>query len=92
MLVIYPGQIVVSLAGRDKDKYFVVLDVIDNSYCHISDGNIRKTDKPKKKKIKHLRFTGEELSVVKVKLESKETVTNSLIKNELRKILNNQRC
>lgn len=91
-MVIYPGQIVISLAGRDKNKYFVVLDVIDNSYCHISDGRTRKVDSPKKKKIKHLRFTGHSLSDVSDKIKTGQTVTNSMIRKELKKELNNQGC
>ena len=37
---IYPGLIVKAIAGRDKDKYFVVLSVKDESFCYIADGKI----------------------------------------------------
>ena len=53
---IYPGRIVVSTAGRDKDRYFVVLSV-ENNFCYVADGKVRKVDMPKKKKMKHLRVT-----------------------------------
>lgn len=91
-MVIYPGQIVISLAGRDKNKYFVVLDVIDNIFCHISDGRTRKMDAPKKKKIKHLRLTEHSLLDVKRKIETGQTVTNSMIRRELKTFLDNQGC
>lgn len=48
------GQIVHSRAGRDKDKYFIVIGIIDNNYVLIADGDLRKYKNPKKKKIKHL--------------------------------------
>ena len=91
-MVIYPGQIAISLAGRDKNKYFVVLDVVDNIFCHISDGRTRKVDAPKKKKIKHLRLTEHSLLNVKRKIEAGEPVTNSIIKRELKTFLDNQGC
>lgn len=48
------GQIVHSKAGRDKDKYFIVVGIIDDNYVLIADGDLRKFKNPKKKKIKHL--------------------------------------
>jgi ribosomal protein L14E/L6E/L27E len=48
------GQVVKSRAGRDKGNIFLVVDIVDDEYVLISDGDIRKLDNPKKKKIKHL--------------------------------------
>lgn len=56
---IVPGAIVRSKAGRDKFRFFVVIDVVDNDYVTIADGDLRKIDSPKKKKIKHLSFTND---------------------------------
>ena len=53
------GAIVRSKAGRDKFRYFVVIEVIDESYCLIADGDLRKIETPKKKKISHLAFTND---------------------------------
>lgn len=50
------GQIVHSKAGRDKDKYFIVVGIIDEDYVLVADGKLRKINSPKKKKIKHLVF------------------------------------
>lgn len=49
------GQFVLSIAGRDVNRIFVVLDVIDENYVMIADGMLRSINKPKKKKLKHLR-------------------------------------
>lgn len=82
---IYPGKVVISTAGRDKDRYFVVLSVEDN-FCYISDGKIRKVDMPKKKKIKHLRVTEFFLENIANKLTEEQTVTNSMIRRAIAEI------
>ncbi len=51
------GDIVKSMAGHDKDKFFVVLSS-DGIFAHIANGKLRKADKPKIKKLKHLENTG----------------------------------
>ncbi|HYF84667.1 MAG TPA: RNA-binding protein [Clostridia bacterium] len=80
------GQIVISTAGRDKDDKFVVLCIIDDQYVYISDGDIRKLEKPKKKKIKHLKILNYVAEDVKGKLESKEKLNNSEIRKLLKSI------
>ena len=48
------GQVVMSKAGRDKGRIFLILDIIDPGYVSIVDGISRKLANPKRKKIKHL--------------------------------------
>ena len=48
------GSVVLSIAGRDKGKHFVILDIVDEQYALIADGDMRKVACPKRKKIKHL--------------------------------------
>lgn len=50
------GSVVRSKAGRDKGNLFLVVDVRDG-YAYVADGKLRKTEKPKKKKLKHLQGT-----------------------------------
>lgn len=50
------GSVVRAIAGRDKDSFFVVTDS-GNGYCLIADGRSRKLASPKRKNIRHLRFT-----------------------------------
>lgn len=47
------GDLVISIAGRDKGERFLVVEVSDG-YANIVNGKTRKVDKPKRKKIKHL--------------------------------------
>ena len=77
------GNIVLSKAGRDKGKYFVVLDVIDTQYVEIADGDLRKVDNPKKKKCKHLENTGKTSERVCQKLAEGIRVTNPELHREL---------
>lgn len=84
---IYPGRIVVSTAGRDKDRFFIVLSRVGENYCFIADGDVRKVDVPKKKKLKHLRVTDFSLTSVQEKLETNQTVTNAMLRKELKLFL-----
>ena len=48
------GDIVLALAGRDRERFFVVVGVLDENYVYIADGKSRRSDFPKKKKIRHI--------------------------------------
>ncbi|SMC28686.1 hypothetical protein SAMN02745134_03615 [Clostridium acidisoli DSM 12555] len=82
----YLGVVVYSKAGRDTDRKFVVLDIINDEYVYISDGDLRKVEKPKRKKIKHLFFT----NIVFNDMISKRTVSNSEIRKFLQSLGTNK--
>ena len=82
------GDIVYSKAGRDKDKIFIVLEVLDNEYVLIADGILRGVQKPKKKKIKHLKKTNIKAELVKRKFAKREEVTNTDLKRLLAELEN----
>ncbi len=48
------GDIVTSIAGRDTDVNFLVIDV-DADYIFVVDGRTRKINSPKRKNSKHLK-------------------------------------
>ncbi len=48
------GDVVLSRAGRDSGRAFVVLEAIDENYVLIVDGRLRTLERPKKKKRMHL--------------------------------------
>ena len=50
------GTVVKALKGRDKDKYFCVVETKED-FAFICDGKTRKLENPKLKKIKHLKIT-----------------------------------
>ena len=50
------GSIVRSIAGHDKGDLQLVVSLGDG-YAYVADGKLRKIEKPKKKKLKHLQGT-----------------------------------
>ncbi len=54
MVELQPGQLVRSLAGRDKGKHYLVLRELDHKYVLLVDGRSRSVDWPKKKNKVHL--------------------------------------
>ncbi len=73
---------VISLAGRDKGQYFLVIDRMEE-YVLLADGKGRKLEKPKKKKLKHIRIAGKSDSRAAQKLRSGEKLLNSEIRKAL---------
>lgn len=82
------GEIVNSKAGRDIERSFVIVSIIDESYVLISDGDLRKIEKPKKKKLKHLELTGMVIDSLNKKLVNGLKVTNAEIRRALKIYLN----
>lgn len=50
------GMIVRSAAGHDKGN-FLVITAVEGDFAFIADGKERKLQKPKKKRLKHLKLT-----------------------------------
>ncbi len=67
-----PGQLVRSLAGRDKGKHYLVLRELDSIYVLVVDGRNRPLARPKKKNKIHLQHyerradLGESLDIEKL--------------------------
>ena len=88
-MVPYPaqiGRIAVSKAGRDTGGVFVILEVIDTYYVYIVDGDLRKMDRPKKKKLKHLKLTENVLSSIAQKLKDGTKVFDAEIRSAIRSL------
>lgn len=62
MADIMSGSVVVSKAGRDKGRFFLVVSV-ENDFALIADGDLRKLENPKRKKLKHLGATNVMLEI-----------------------------
>ncbi|MBC3803755.1 hypothetical protein GH808_04820 [Acetobacterium fimetarium] len=77
------GQVVRSLAGRDKGQYMVVIEVVDDQFICIANGKLRKVNNPKKKKIKHLAKTNHIATEIRDKILDGKKISNA----EIRKIL-----
>ncbi|NLW22814.1 MAG: hypothetical protein GXY88_06125 [Tissierellia bacterium] len=77
------GQVVRSRAGRDKGRVFLVLDILDDKHVLIVDGDLRKIEKPKKKKVKHLIVYNRILDEFKHKIENKIEINDAYIRKLL---------
>jgi len=86
-MVEYPveiGRVAVSTAGRDKDRYFVIADIIDDNYVYIVDGDLRTKDRPKKKKLRHLKLCPQVLDGIAGKLKGGARVFDAEIRSAIR--------
>ena len=51
-------EVVKSIAGHEKGRYFVVIATLNDKFVLIADGVGRKAEEPKQKNVKHLRKVG----------------------------------
>lgn len=77
------GEVVISKAGRDAGRKFVVIGIVDEFNVALADGDLRRIEKPKKKKVKHLGLTGEIIEYLSEKLKNQQKLTNSEIRKAL---------
>lgn len=75
--------------GRDKGMYLIVIDANDE-YVYLCDGNLRKIENPKKKKIKHIEVTEYFSEVIAEKIINNNKISNQDIKKALKEILKKQ--
>lgn len=79
------GSKVRSKAGRDKGVDFMVI-AVDGDYVSLADGDMRKVDHPKKKKLKHIQPSEGFSQFIADKLESIGKVTNAEVRKALAEI------
>lgn len=80
------GQLVRSSAGRDKGRLMIVTKTVDTDYVYVADGNLRKVENPKRKKIKHLKTLGIRAETVADKLSNKRKVSNEEVRKALKEL------
>lgn len=76
------GSVVISKAGRDKGRNFIVV-ALEGEYAYLCDGDLRKSDSPKKKKRKHLAVTNTICDYIGDKINENKKVTNTEIRRAL---------
>ena len=87
----YLGMIVTSTAGRDSKRLFAIVRADESDgdgIVYIADGRLRRVEAPKKKKLKHLKFTGDANEEIRVQISRGELTNNRLhsILNEYRQV------
>lgn len=80
---IQKGQVVKSKAGRDKGRVFLIYDIVDEYSVLVVDGDLRKIESPKLKKMKHLSVYNTVLDDFIEILNSNKKINNALIRRYL---------
>ena len=76
------GQLVYSKKGRDKRRPFIIFD-FDEEYLYLVDGDLRKLEKPKKKKKIHVQIINKIDFDIKEKLDANSYILDSDIRKAL---------
>lgn len=76
------GDIVISRAGHDAGKPFVVIATVSEQFVLIADGATRSVERPKLKRTKHLR------SVARSELSEP---TNAALKKRIKQFISDRR-
>ena len=84
------GQLVRSRAGRDQGRSFMVSALVDSEYVYLVDGQLRKMEKPKKKKRKHLESRKVYFSSLRQKLEGGQRVFDYEVRQALQAAQQNE--
>lgn len=80
------GDLVCSDAGRDAKKKFIVIGKEDDDYVLLSDGKVRRIEKPKKKKIKHIRSMNINIKKVAEAIKQGKKISNADIRKAIAEV------
>ena len=83
-LPVETGSVVRSKAGRDQGRLFLVVEEVDDDFVMIANGDLRKMDRMKKKRRKHLKPTGTVIEALKDRLSRGEKVEDHELRAWLR--------
>lgn len=79
------GSVVYSRAGRDEGRYYIVTEIVSDGFVRIVDGDVRRLDKAKLKKLKHVKVTGDVIESVAEKIKTGAVIYDSEIREALRR-------
>ncbi|GAB6085475.1 RNA-binding protein [Alkaliphilus crotonatoxidans] len=80
------GQVVRSTKGRDQNHVFIVIGKVDEDHVLIADGDLRRMEKPKKKKVKHLAKFNIISHEVKDRIINQIKINNAFVRKELERL------
>lgn len=78
------GRLVISKVGRDKDKMYIITNILDETYVELTNGSTKIKEMPKKKKLKHLVLTDVVDEGIKSSILSQDKNINLIIKRFLK--------
>ena len=82
-----PGQLVRIIKGRDAEKLCVIVEVLDEKFVKVADGDKRKFDRAKKKNLNHLELQPYISDEVKNSIDETGKVTNGKLRFAIAKYI-----
>lgn len=82
-----PGRLVSSTAGRDRGKFYLILNRVSETRVHLVNGAERKVSGPKLKNIKHLKVYPLVAKDIAEKVASGQRVTDLEVRKALQELL-----
>lgn len=79
-----PGGIALSTQGRDEGRYYLIKEVLPQSYVLVCDGEFKKLSSPKKKSLKHLKLLPARAEAIGEKLANGSRVFDSEVYSALK--------
>lgn len=84
------GQLVKILRGKDIDHFSVIVEVLDERFVRIADGDRRKFDRAKRKNLNHLELQNFISPEITRSIEEAGRVTNGKLRFAIAKFLERQ--
>ena len=82
------GRYVWSKSGRDKGRLFIIIGIYDDQHVFIADGDYRRVENPKKKKLKHLNITNSTAEEIRDIIAMKKKLLNADLQKAINDYLN----
>lgn len=82
------GQLVRVVQGRERGQFAVILEIVDDRFVLLADGDKRKYDRPKKKNINHIELLESISPEVRDSLVETGRVSNGKLRFAVAKIAN----
>ena len=77
------GSVVISKAGRDQGRLFLVVQEVDADFVRVANGRLRKMDHLKLKRRKHLKPTGAVVEALRERLSEGKPVEDHELRSWL---------
>ncbi len=74
------------MAGRDKGRLLIITAMADDNHVMVADGDIRRVEKPKKKKLRHLAMTDKTAEAVAEIFRSRKKPLDAELREAIRQV------
>lgn len=78
--ILQVGELVRILNGRDKEQFACIIEIMDERFIRIADGDKRKVDRAKRKNIQHVERMNIVVPEVKTSIVETGRVTNAKLR------------